>query len=41
MIRKDINKIFYKFQKEGIKIYFTEGYEEPKIIKLKNIRYKN
>ena len=41
MIRKDLNKIFYEFQKNGIKIYFTEGYEEPKLIKLKNIRYKN
>lgn len=41
MIRKDLNKIFYKFQKNGIKIYFTEGYEEPKLVKLKNIRYKN
>lgn len=41
MIRKDLNKIFYEFQKNGIKIYYTEGYEEPKLIKLKNIRYKN
>lgn len=41
MIRKDLNKIFYEFQKNGIKIYFTEGYEEPKLIKLKNIHYKN
>ena len=41
MIRKDLNKIFYEFKKNGIKIYFTEGYEEPKLIKLKNIRYKN
>lgn len=41
ILRKDLNKILYKFQKEGIKIYFTEGYDEPKIIKVKNICYKN
>lgn len=41
MIRKDLNKIFYKFQKNGMEIYFTEGYDEPKLVKLKNIHYKN
>lgn len=41
ILRKDLNKILYKFQKEGLKIYFTEGYDEPKLIKVKNIRYKN
>ena len=41
ILRKDLNKILYKFQIEGLKIYFTEGYEEPKLIKVKNIRYKN
>ena len=41
ILRKDLNKILYKFQKDGLKIYFTEGYDEPKLIKVKNIRYKN
>lgn len=41
IIRKDLNKILYKFQKNGMEIYFTEGYDEPKLVKLKNIHYKN
>ena len=34
-IQKDLGKILYKFQKEGIKILFTTGYEEPREIKIK------
>ena len=34
-IQKDLNKILYKYQKQGIKIIFTDGYNEPKEIKLK------
>ena len=34
-IQKDLRKILYKFQKEKIKILFTNGYEEPKEVKIK------
>ena len=34
-VQKDLKKILYKFQKKGIKILFTDGYEEPKEIKIK------
>ena len=34
-IQKDLNKILYKFQQKGIRILFTDGYEEPKEIILK------
>lgn len=32
---KDLQKILYKWQKNNIKIFFTNGYEEPKELKLK------
>ena len=32
---KDLRKILYKWQKNNIKIFFTDGYEEPKELKLK------
>ena len=32
---KDLRKILYKWQKNNIKIFFTDGYEEPKEVKLK------
>lgn len=34
-IQKDLSKILYKFQKEGIKILFTTGYEEPREVRIK------
>lgn len=34
-IQKDLKKILYKFQKKGIKILFTCGYEEPKEVNIK------
>ena len=34
-VEKDLSKILYKYQKRGIKILHTQGYEEPKIIKIK------
>lgn len=34
-IQKDLVKLLYKFQKKGITILFTNGYEEPKIITIK------
>ena len=34
-IQKDLQKILYKFQEKGIKILFTSGYEEPKIVQIK------
>lgn len=41
IIQKDLNKILYKFQKKGIKILFTDGYEEPKNVKLKKPHTKS
>ena len=35
IIQKDLNKILYNFQKAGIKILFTDGYEKPKMVKIK------
>ena len=32
---KDLQKILYKWKKNNIKIFFTNGYEEPKELKLK------
>ena len=34
-LAKDLRKILYKWQKNNIKIFFTNGYEEPKEVKLK------
>lgn len=34
-LQKDLSKILYKFQKEGIKILFTNGYENPKEVIIK------
>ncbi len=33
-VAKDLKKIFYKFQREGIQILITDGYEKPKLVKL-------
>ena len=38
IFQKDLKKILYKHQEKGIKILFTEGYEEPKETKLKKIK---
>ena len=37
-IQLDLKKILYKFQKDGIKILFTSGYDEPKEVKIKKPR---
>ena len=34
-IQKDLNIILYKFQKKGIKILFSNGYEKPKEVTMK------
>lgn len=39
-INKDLSKILYKYQQHGIKILFTNGYEEPRDIKIKKIKEK-
>ena len=41
-IQKDLNRILYKFQKEGIAILFTNGHEAPKatLIKKPPRKYK-
>ena len=38
---RDLKKILYRHQEKGIKIYFTEGYENPEEIKLKKIKDKD
>lgn len=35
IIRKDIAKILYGYQKEGLTIFHTDGYVAPKVIKIK------
>ena len=40
-INKDLNKILYNYQKENIKILFTNGFEPIKEIKIKKIKYIN
>lgn len=38
-IQRDLRKILYQFQKKGIKILFSNGYEEPKAVTIKkNLR---
>ena len=40
-IQKDLKKILYKFQEKGMEILFTNGYEEPKRVRIRyclNIR---
>ena len=34
----DLKKILFRHQEKGMKIYFTEGYDEPKEVKLKKIK---
>lgn len=42
VIQRDLKKILYEFQKKGIEILFTTGYEEPKkVIIRKPINKKN
>lgn len=41
IFNKDLNKILYRHQEKGIKIYFSEGYDEPNEIKLKKIKDKD
>lgn len=35
-IQKDLKKILYNFQKKGISILHTNGYEKPKVVRIKN-----
>lgn len=39
-IQKDLKLILYKYQQKGIKLLFTDGYEEAKEIKLRKPMYK-
>ena len=41
IINRDLNKILYNFQKKGIEIFFTNGYEEVEKVKLRKIRREN
>ena len=39
VIQRDLRKIFFEFQNDGIKFYITDGYSNPKEIKLvKNLK---
>lgn len=40
IFNNDLQKILYRHQEKGMKIYFTEGYDEPKQVKLKKIKDK-
>ena len=37
-INRDLNKILFDFQKKGIDIYFTEGFDKPEKVILKKIK---
>src|SRR5699024_682462 len=37
-LNKDLKKILYQYQKNKIDILFTNGYEEPKKVKIKKYR---
>lgn len=38
-IQKDLKVILYKFQKQGIKIFLTDGYEEPRMVNIRKPFY--
>lgn len=40
LLQQDLSKVLYKFQRSNIKILFTNGYEEPKEIKIKKPKTK-
>lgn len=40
-LQRDLNKILYKYQKKGLEIYFTNGFEEPKLVKIKKPKKKD
>lgn len=40
-LQKDLAKILYKFQKKGMAILFTNGYEKPKMAAIKKPRDKS
>lgn len=37
-INRDLNKIFFDFQKKGIDIYFTDGFDKPEKVILKKVK---
>jgi len=39
-LKKDLKLILYKFQKSGLKIYFTNGFEKPKEIAIRKPQKK-
>lgn len=39
-LQSDLSKVLYKYQKNGIKILFTNGYEDPVEIKIKKPKVK-
>lgn len=37
-LNKDLAKILYKHQHNGMNIYYTDGFNEPKLVKLKKVK---
>jgi hypothetical protein len=37
-IQKDLQKILGPFQKKGLAVFFTDGFETPKAVALKGVR---
>lgn len=40
-IQKDLSKILYKFQEKELNIFLSNGYEEPKKVKIKKFYEKD
>lgn len=40
-LSKDINKILYAYQRKGMEILITQGYDEPQKIKIRRTKYIN
>lgn len=41
LFQSDLKKVLYKYQKNNIKVLFTNGYEEPKEIRIKKTKEKD
>ncbi len=41
IISKDINKILYNYQDKGMEILITQGYDEPRKLKIRKTKYIN
>lgn len=41
LMRNDICQILYKYQEKGIEIFFTDGYSDPKLVKIRKYRLRD